>query len=130
MIVKNLKAAVLSVVLVPGLAAAGEVKTDFDHDYDFSKVKTFATKIGTGWGNPLSEKRVSTEITEALVARGWKAVPEGEADALVVLHGAGEKQKTLNTFYSGMGGWATGVGAAWAWARRPRPLPSTSSARW
>jgi hypothetical protein len=99
-------AAILSAVLAPGLALAGDVKTDFDKDYDFGKIKTFSTKIGTSWGNPLSEKRVTAEITEALTAKGWKAVPEGEADAMVVLHGAGEKQKSLNTFYSGgMGGW-------------------------
>jgi hypothetical protein len=97
--------AALAVALAPCLAGAGDVKTDFDKSFDFSRVKTFSTKIGTSWGNPLSEKRVSDEITEALTAKGWKAVPEGEADALVVLHGAGEKQKTLNTFYSGMGGY-------------------------
>jgi hypothetical protein len=99
-------AAIAAAVVVPCLAWAGDVKTDFDKDYDFSKIKTFSTKIGTSWGNPLAEKRVTSEIAEALTAKGWKAVPEGEADALVVLHGAGEKQRTLNTFYSGgMGGW-------------------------
>jgi len=98
--------AALTAVLVPALASAGEVKKDFDASYDFSKVKTFATKIGTSWGNPLSEKRVVTEINQSLTEKGWKEAPEGTADAVVVLHGAGEKQKTLNTFYSGgMGGW-------------------------
>jgi hypothetical protein len=101
----NTGVAILAAALAPCLAGAGDVKTDFDKDYDFSKVKTFATKLGTSWGNPIGEKRVVGEISEALVAKGWKAVPEAEADALVVLHGAGEKQRTLNTFYSGMGGW-------------------------
>jgi hypothetical protein len=103
---QKLMAVLLAAVVAPGLAGAGDVSTDFDRDYDFSKLKTFSVKIGTSWGNPLSEKRVLSEITEALSAKGWKAVPEAEADALVVLHGAGEKQKSLNTFYSGgMGGW-------------------------
>ena len=92
-------------VLLPCLAAAGEVKKDFDTSYDFGKVKTFATKIGTSWGNSIGEKRVVTEINQSLTEKGWKEAPEGSADAVVVLHGAGEKQKTLNTFYSGMGGW-------------------------
>ena len=95
----------LALSVVPGLAGAGDVATDFDKAYDYSKVKTFATKIGTSWGNPLSEKRVTDEISQSLTEKGWKAVPEAEADAIVVLHGAGEKKKSLNTFYSGMGGW-------------------------
>jgi hypothetical protein len=94
--------ALLTAALVPCVARAGDVKTDFDHAYDFGKVKTFATKVGTSWGNPLSEKRVVTEIDQSLTEKGWKQAPEGTADALVVLHGAGEKQKTLNTFYSGI----------------------------
>jgi hypothetical protein len=102
----KLMVVLLAAALVPGVATAGDVKTDFDKDYDFGKLKTFSAKIGTSWGNPLGEKRVLTEITESLTAKGWKAVPEAEAEALVVLHGAGEKQKSLNTFYSGgMGGY-------------------------
>ena len=92
----------LAAVLLPCLSGAGDVKKDFDSSYDFSKVKTFATKIGTSWGNPLAEKRVTNAIGEALLAKGWKPVAEGEADVLVVLHGAGEKQKVLNTFYNGV----------------------------
>ena len=95
----------LSAVLAPGLAAAGDVKTDYDHGYDFSKVKTFATKIGTSWGNEIGENRVLSQINAALVEKGWHPVPEAQADVLVVLHGAGETKKTLNTFYSGMGGY-------------------------
>ena len=98
----------LSAMMAPGLAAAGDVKTDYDHAYDFSKVKTFATKIGTSWGNDIGENRVLSQINAALVEKGWHPVPEGQADVLVILHGAGETKKTLNTFYSGMGGWGYG----------------------
>jgi hypothetical protein len=98
----------LSVVIAPGFAAAGDVKTDYDHSYDFSKVKTFATKIGTSWGNEIGENRVLSEINAALVEKGWQPVPETHADVVVVLHGAGRTKKTLNTFYSGMGGWGYG----------------------
>ena len=44
------------------------------------------------------------EITQSLVEKGWKKV-DANPDALVLLHGATEKQKSLNTFYSGMGGY-------------------------
>ncbi len=42
------------------------------------------------------------EITSALTEKGWKSV-DANPDALVLLHGATEKQKSLNTFYSGGG---------------------------
>lgn len=86
-------------------AAAQDVKVDFDKDANFGALKTFSTKIGTSWGNPLGEKRVVTEIEETLASKGWTRAEEGKADAVVVLHGATERQKTLNTFYSGMGGY-------------------------
>jgi hypothetical protein len=81
-------------------ASAQDVKVDFDKDANFSVIKTFTTKIGTSWNNPLSEKRVLAEIEQSLQEKGWTKA-EGQADALVVLHGATEKQKSLNTFYSG-----------------------------
>jgi hypothetical protein len=82
-------------------AFAQDVKTDFDKDADFSAIKTFAVKIGTSWNNPISEKRISEEIQQTLVEKGWTAAEADKADALVLLHGATEKQKSLNTFYSG-----------------------------
>jgi hypothetical protein len=85
-------------------AFAQDVKTDFDKDANFSTIKTFALKIGTSWNNQISEKRISDEIAQTLTEKGWKQV-DANPDALVLLHGATEKQKTLNTFYSGMGGY-------------------------
>jgi hypothetical protein len=92
-------AAALSVI---GVAAfPQDVKVDFDKDANFANLKTFAVKIGTAWNNPLGEKRVVGEIEETLGQKGWTKAEADKADAIVVLHGATEKQKTLNTFYSG-----------------------------
>ena len=82
-------------------AFAQDVKVDYDKDANFSHIKTFTTKIGTSWHNQISEKRVLTEIEQSLVEKGWTKAEGDNADALVVLHGATEKEKTLNTFYSG-----------------------------
>ena len=41
------------------MAFAQDVKVDFDKDANFGAIKTFAVKIGTSWGNPISEKRVT-----------------------------------------------------------------------
>ena len=86
-------------------AWAQDVKVDYDHAANFAAIKTFSLKLGTSWGNQLGEKRVTDEITQALTEKGWKLAPEGEADAQVVLHGATETKRSLNTFYSGMGGY-------------------------
>lgn len=85
-------------------ARAQDVSVDYDHDFNFSTVKTFAVKMGTAWGNPLGEKRALAEFEEAFAAKGWRLVPEGEADALVLLHGATETKHRLDTFYTGGGG--------------------------
>jgi Domain of unknown function (DUF4136) len=87
--------------LIGSMAFAQDVKVDFDKDANFGTIKTFAVKIGTSWNNPLSEKRVVGEIEQTLTEKGWTKTDESKADALVVLHGATQVKKDLNTFYSG-----------------------------
>jgi hypothetical protein len=95
---------VAALVFVGAAGFAQDVKTDFDKSANFGAIETFAVKIGTSWNNQISEKRISDEIEQTLTEKGWKKV-DADPDALVVLHGATEKQRTLNTFYSGMGGY-------------------------
>ena len=97
---RKLFAVAVALLFVSAGASAQDVKTDFDKDANFSAIKTFSVKIGTSWNNQISEKRVTDEIAETLSAKGWKQV-DANPDALVLLHGATEKQKSLNTFYSG-----------------------------
>jgi uncharacterized protein YdeI (BOF family) len=91
-----------ALALASTAAFAQDVKTDFDKAANFAAIKTFQAKIATSWNNQISEKRVLDEITQALTEKGWKSV-DANPDALVLLHGATEKQKSLNTFYSGGG---------------------------
>ena len=91
-----------ALALASTAAFAQDVKTDFDKAANFAAIKTFQAKIATSWNNEISEKRVLDEITSALTEKGWKSV-DANPDALVLLHGATEKQKSLNTFYSGGG---------------------------
>src|SRR5262249_1901654 len=60
-----------AVIFAGMLLTAQDVNKDYDHSFDFSQLHTFAVKIGTSWGNPLSENRVKTTITDELVKRGW-----------------------------------------------------------
>ena len=100
------------------MAFAQDVKVDFDKAADFAHFKTFAVKLGTSWNNSISEKRVMDEIQQSLVEKGWTATDESKADAIVVVHGATEQKKSLNTFYSGgyggygWYGWGGGGGTA------------------
>ena len=103
----KLKTMVLAgvVLAVAGGAWAQDVKVDYDKSANFGAIKTFSIKLGTSWGNEIGQKRVLDEFTQALTEKGWKVAPEGQADAQVVLHGATETKRSLNTFYSGMGGY-------------------------
>jgi hypothetical protein len=107
---KLVKTAMLAglALAVAGGAWAQDVKVDFDNAANFGAIRTFGLKLGTSWGNPIGEKRVTDDVTQALVAKGWSLAPEGEADAHVMLHGATETKRSLNTYYSGMGGYRWG----------------------
>jgi hypothetical protein len=112
---KQTLAVAAALTLIGAVAFAQDVKVDFDKDANFTAIKTFALKIGTSWDNPLSEKRVTAEIEKALTEKGWTTASEATADAIVVLHGATDVKKDLNTFYSGGGGygaygWRGGMG--------------------
>ena len=100
----------VSVISLGLMLAAQDVKTDYDHAFNFSQLHTFAVKIGTSWGNPLTEQRVKETVANALVKKGWTQADEASADALVIIHGASQTKKSLDTFYSGgyYGGWGWG----------------------
>jgi hypothetical protein len=97
-------------LMLPAMAAAQDVKIDFDKAFDFSTVKTYSIKIGTTWGNDLSQRRVLAEFDEAIAAKGWKKVAEDQANVQVILHGATQTKHSASTFYSGMGGGYGGYG--------------------
>jgi len=102
---------VIALGLVAGLAvtvAAQDVTTDYDKATDFSKYRSFSAQIATSWGNPFGEKRALEIIENALVAKGWKKVDASAADATVMIHGASQVKRDLNTFYSGYGGYRYG----------------------
>ena len=88
-----------------GAAIAQDVSVDYDKAFDFKTLKTFAVKIGTSWGNPLSEGRAVTAFENELAKKGWTKTDPETADALVMLHGATEQKKDVNTFYTGYSGW-------------------------
>ena len=91
-----------SLLMLPAIAAAQDVKIDYDKAYNFAPVKTYSIKIGTGWGNDLSQRRVLTEIDEAIAGKGWKKAAEGRP---TFRHPPRRQQhqRDATTFYSGGG---------------------------
>jgi hypothetical protein len=93
-----------AILMLPAIAAAQDVKIDFDKAYNFAPVKTYSITLGTKWGNDLSERRVLAEFDEAIAAKGWTKAASNP-DVQVVLHGATQTKRNASTFYSGMGGY-------------------------
>jgi len=102
---RGLMTTTVAALALAGTAFAQDVTVDWDRAANFGAIKTFAVKLETPWGNPIGEKRLTEEITQALVGKGWAVAPEADADAHVVIHGASKTKRSLNTFYSGMGGY-------------------------
>jgi Domain of unknown function (DUF4136) len=99
-----------TVILTALLAWAQKVETDYDHTFNFSQLHTFVVKFGSVWNNPLQQERAKEDIVRELTAKGWtQAADDASADAVVVIHGATQQQKSLDTWYSG-GGWGWGPG--------------------
>ena len=86
-----------------GIAAAQEVRTDWDRHVNFERYHTYS------WGrvqtsNPLWESRIEDAVDHALSEKGWQKVPSG-GDVVIAAIGATQNQQEYQTFYDGMGGW-------------------------
>jgi len=85
-----------------GAAFAQQVKTDFDHQANFSQYKTYS------WQeikpeNSLWDSRIKNAVDAQLTAKGWTQIDSG-GDVAVVAIKTTQTQKSLQTFYDGFGG--------------------------
>src|SRR6266478_4658063 len=99
-----------------GSAFAQHVKTDFDHQANFSKYKTYSWQEIKP-ANSLWDARIKNAVDTQLAAKGWTQVPSG-GDVSIVAIKTTHTERTLNTFYDGMGG---------GW--RPQPSRTTRKGR-
>lgn len=107
-------------VLTALCAWAQEVKTHYDHSYDFSQVKTFKIDVGTTWGNPANETYAKDAVAKELTSKGWTEVSgSSPADVMVVIHGATADKTSVQKFYTGTSrdnfGWAGPAGVTPTW---------------
>jgi hypothetical protein len=96
----------LSFVAMLGAAFAQQVKTDFDHQANFSQYKTYSWQEIKPT-NSLWNARIKNAVDAQLTAKGWTQVDNG-GDVAVVAIGTTQTERTLQTFYDGMGG-------GWRW---------------
>ena len=82
-----------------------KASSDYDHSVNFASYHTFSVMKGNSCGNPLSDQRIAADVTSALTSKGWREVPEGEAQAAVVVHTSTKTKHTYSTFYDGWNGW-------------------------
>jgi len=98
---------------IAGSLSAQKVSTDWDHSANWSKYNSYYIQIQKAFGDQLSQERAIAAVDSALKSKGWKKVSSLDASSAVVLvNGAGQKQETSTTMYTGGGfaGWGWGGG--------------------
>jgi hypothetical protein len=94
------------VLAMLGAAFAQHVETDFDHQANFSQYKTYSWQ-DIKPENSLWDARIKSAVDAQLAAKGWTQVDSG-GDVAIVAIKTTQTQRTLQTFYDGMGG-------GWRW---------------
>ncbi len=95
-------------VAMLGAAFAQQVKTDFDHQANFSQYKTYSLQEIKP-ANSLWDARIKNAVDAQLAAKGWTPVDSG-GDVSIVAIKTTQTQRSLQTFYDGFGG-------GWGWRR-------------
>jgi hypothetical protein len=93
-------------VAMLGSAFAQQVKTDFDHQANFSQYKTYSWQEIKA-ADSLWDPRIKSAVDAQLAAKGWTQVDSG-GDVAIVAMATSHTERTLQTFYDGMGG-------GWRW---------------
>ena len=93
-------------VAMLGAAFAQQVKTDFDHQANFSQYKTYSWQEVKP-PNSLWDSRIKSAVDAQLATKGWTQVDNG-GDVAIVAIATSHTERTLQTFYDGMGG-------GWRW---------------
>jgi hypothetical protein len=93
-------------VAMLGAAFAQQVKTDFDHQANFSQYKTYSWQEVKP-ANSLWDARIKTAVDAQLASKGWTQV-DIAGDVAIVAIKTTQTQRSLQTFYDGFGG-------GWRW---------------
>jgi hypothetical protein len=91
-------------------ALAGNVRTDYDHNANFSQYHTYS------WGqvkttDPFYATRIQQAVNAQLQAKGWQLVPSNGSVTIFAFDKV-QNQQQVQTMYDGFGG---GWGGGWGW---------------
>jgi hypothetical protein len=89
-----------------GTVSAQQVKTDFDHQANFSQYKTYSWQEIKPT-NSLWDARIKNAVDAQLATKGWTQVDSG-GDVTIMAIKTTHTQRSLQTFYDGFGG-------GWRW---------------
>jgi len=115
-------------LLLPSVAVAQKVRTDYAHGADFSKYKTYKwVKISDNPDlNQLMDQRIKGAF-EAELAKEGLTQSEDNPDLLIGYQAAVTNQTQLNTYSTDMGSPGWGYGSRWGYGWGSSTSTTTSS---
>lgn len=84
-----------------------DVHTDYDQSVNFAGYSTYFWKHVPETDNPLMANRIVNNVDGQLQAKGWRKVPEDQAQTALAAHVVTEKDQRVETYSSGWG-WGPG----------------------
>lgn len=104
----------LAASLLAACASGPQVYTDHDPAATFDRYRTYAWRQPPPISNPLLKQRVVEAVDAQLASRGWRLVPEADADVVLVSNVSAHEEQTIDAFYDGPDwigwGWREGIG--------------------
>lgn len=102
-------------LMLAAVAAYGmSVKTDYDRNYDFGRLKTFAFKEQSkAASDPLVAERIKEALRAQLEARGFRYQPDGQPDFLIAYYARAKEKVEVEEF-------GYGLPHRWRWGWGPR----------
>lgn len=107
----------LAACLLAGCASGPVVRTDHDAAAAFDRYRTYAWRQEPPIANPLLKQRVVAAVDAQLAGKGWRRVPEADADVLLAGHVSVRDEQSIAAFYDGPD-WA-----GWGWRGAVGPGP-------
>jgi hypothetical protein len=101
--------------LVAGCSSGPVVQTDHDPEAAFGSYDSYAWRQPPPITNPLLKQRIVAAIDAELDRKGWRQVPEQDADVVLVGNVSARDEQTIDAFYDGPDwngwGWRGGTNA-------------------
>jgi hypothetical protein len=105
----------LAACLLAGCVSGPLVQTDHDPGAVFAAYGDYAWRQQPPISNPLLKQRVVQAIDAELAGKGWRLVPEQEADVVLVANVSARDEQSIDAFYDGAD-WN-----GWEWRRAVNP---------